>query len=120
MGSRVDARRVPLAAHAHPRVGSGDDAICPKSICALGETRLTKKLTIVNCQVSGFEEGTVLDGTVQPGRSQNRRIKFGTESSGGFRNGTVANGTFRSCFGLALEEVDGGIMEDIPSTTLPW
>ncbi len=90
-----------------------DDAICPKSTYALGETRVTENLTIVNCQVSGFEEGTVLDGTMKPSRSRNGRIKFGTESTGGFRNCTVSNCTFRSCRGLALEEVDGGIMEDI-------
>ena len=96
------------------RVNSpNDDAICPKSTYALGEARLTENLTIVNCQVSGFEEGTLLDGTMKPGRGQNGRIKFGTESSGGFRNCTVSNCTFRSCRGLALEEVDGGVLEDI-------
>ncbi len=101
------------------RVNSpGDDAICPKSTYALGETRLTENLTIVNCQVSGFEEGTLLDGTMKTGKGGNGRIKFGTESSGGFRNCTVSNCTFRSCFGLALEEVDGGIMEDITINNL--
>ena len=101
------------------RVNSpGDDAICPKSTYALGESRLTENLTIVACQVSGFEEGTLLDGTMKPSRSRNGRIKFGTESSGGFRNCTVANCTFRSCFGLALEEVDGGVMEDIAINNL--
>ncbi len=40
-------------------------------------------------------------------------MPFGTESSGGFRNCTVANCTFRGCRGLALEEVDGGILENI-------
>jgi polygalacturonase len=68
---------------------------------------------IVNCQVSGFREGTLLDGTMRPQANGFGRIKFGTESSGGFRNCTVANCTFRSCRGLALEEVDGGIMENI-------
>jgi polygalacturonase len=95
-----------------------DDALCPKSTYALGETRVTENLTIVNCQVSGFEEGTLLDGTMKPGTNHNGRIKFGTESSGGFRNCTVANCTFRSCRGLALEEVDGGIMEDITINNL--
>ena len=90
-----------------------DDGICPKSTYALGEARPTENLTIVNCQVSGFEEGTLLDGTMKPSRGRCGRIKFGTESSGGFRNCTVANCTFRSCRGLALEEVDGGIMENI-------
>ena len=96
----------------------GDDGLCPKSTYALGELRPTENLTIVNCQVSGFEEGTLLDGTMKPSKSHNGRIKFGTESSGGFRNCTVANCTFRSCRGLALEEVDGGIMENITIANL--
>jgi polygalacturonase len=91
----------------------GDDALCPKSTYALGEWRPTENLMIVNCQVSGFQEGTLLDGTMKPRPNGNGRIKFGTESSGGFRNCTVANCTFRSCRGLALEEVDGGIMDNI-------
>jgi polygalacturonase len=90
-----------------------DDGICPKSTMALGEMRLTENLTIVNCQVSGFVEGTLLDGTMKPSGRGLGRIKFGTEASGGFRNCTVANCTFRSCRGLALEEVDGGILENI-------
>ncbi len=95
-----------------------DDGLCPKSTYALGEWRPTENLTIVNCQVSGFELGTLLDGTMKPSRNHNGRIKFGTESSGGFRNCTVANCTFRSCKGLALEEVDGGIMDNITINNL--
>jgi polygalacturonase len=93
----------------------GDDGLCPKSTYALGEPRFTENLTIVNCQVSGFEEGTLIDGTMKPrpGSGGQGRIKFGTESSGGFRNCTIANCTFRNCKGLALEEVDGGILENI-------
>ncbi len=89
-----------------------DDGLCPKSSFALGRNVITENLTIVNCQVSGFQEGTLLDGTMKPGRGTGR-IKFGTEANGGFRNVTVANCTFRDCHGLALEEVDGGIMENI-------
>jgi polygalacturonase len=95
-----------------------DDGLCPKSTYALGEARITENLTIVNCQVSGFAEGTLLDGTMKPSKNHNGRIKFGTESSGGFRNCTVANCTFRSCKGLALEEVDGGILENITINNL--
>jgi len=95
-----------------------DDGLCPKSTYALGETRLTENLTIVNCQVSGFKEGTLLDGTMVPQPGGLGRIKFGTEASGGFRNCTVANCTFRSCRGLALEEVDGGILENITINNL--
>jgi polygalacturonase len=89
-----------------------DDALCPKSSFALGRNVITENLTIVNCQVSGFQEGTLLDGTMKPGAG-NGRIKLGTEANGGFRNITIANCTFRGCKGLALEEVDGGIMENI-------
>jgi len=90
-----------------------DDGLCPKSSYALGRNLITENLTITNCQVSGFEEGTLLDGTMKPSKNRNGRIKFGTEASGGFRNCTVSNCTFRGCKGLALEEVDGGLMEDI-------
>jgi polygalacturonase len=89
-----------------------DDGLCPKSSFALGRNVITENLTIINCQVSGFAEGTLLDGTMKPRRGTGR-IKFGTEANGGFRNVTVANCTFRGCHGLALEEVDGGIMENI-------
>jgi len=95
-----------------------DDGLCPKSTYALGEIRPTENLTIVNCQVSGFLEGTLIDGTMKPAKNGYGRIKFGTESSGGFRNCTVANCTFRSCHGLALEEVDGAILENITVNNL--
>jgi polygalacturonase len=101
------------------RVNSpSDDGICPKSSFALGERIITENLTIVNCQVSGYEEGTLLDGTMKPSRQRTGRIKFGTEANGGFRNCTVANCTFRQCRGLALEEVDGGILENITINNL--
>jgi polygalacturonase len=78
-----------------------DDAICPKSSYALGYARVTENLTITNCQVSGYDEGTLLDGTYKRDfRNANGtfsptgRIKFGTESNGGFRNITVSNCVF--------------------------
>jgi polygalacturonase len=95
-----------------------DDGLCPKSSFALGSNVITENLTIVNCQVSGFEMGTLLDGRMKPSRVKNGRIKFGTEANGGFRNVTVENCTFRACRGLALEEVDGGIMENITINNL--
>ena len=57
--------------------------------------------------------GSLIDGTFKPSPRHNGRIKFGTEASGGFRNCVVSNCTFRNCYGLALEEVDGGVLEDI-------
>jgi polygalacturonase len=101
------------------RVNSpNDDGICPKSSFALGHNVLTENLTITNCEVSAFKEGTLLDGTMVPTPKGLGRIKFGTESSGGFRNCTVSNCTFRCCRGFALEEVDSGILEDITVTNL--
>ncbi|MCD7962633.1 MAG: hypothetical protein LUF90_03595 [Rikenellaceae bacterium] len=41
------------------------------------------------------------------------RIKFGTESNGGFKNITITNCTFDRCRGLAIETVDGGVIEDV-------
>ncbi|HUO10659.1 MAG TPA: glycosyl hydrolase family 28-related protein [Phycisphaerae bacterium] len=90
-----------------------DDGLCPKASYALGENRIEENMTITNCQMSGWVEGTLLDGTMKPKANGNGRIKFGTEASGGFRNITISNCTFRSCRGLAMEEVDGGIMENI-------
>jgi polygalacturonase len=95
-----------------------DDGLCPKSSFALGRNVITENLTIVNCQVSGFKEGTLLDGTMIATTNGTGRIKFGTEANGGFRNVTVANCTFRGCRGLALEEVDGGILENITINNL--
>src|SRR6202000_661319 len=97
-----------------------NDALCPKSSFALGRNVITENMTIVNCTVSGFEVGTLLDGTMKPkaNGNGNGRLKFGTEANGGFRNVTVANCVFRSCRGLALEEVDGGILENINITNI--
>jgi polygalacturonase len=103
-----------------------DDAIVLKSSYALGEARSTEDVTITNCSVSGFDTGTFLDGTYQR-KNFNRvpdrgavtgRIKFGTESNGGFKNITIANCTFEFCRGLALETVDGAILEDITVTNI--
>lgn len=92
-----------------------DDALVPKSSFALGRNIITENMTIMNCMVSGFEVGTLLDGTLKtrPNGGGYGRLKFGTEANGGFRNITVANIVFRSCRGLALEEVDGGILENM-------
>jgi len=98
-----------------------DDGICPKASFALGRVMPTENITITNCQVSGFDEGTLLDGTRQRkvmSTGGTGRIKLGTEANGGFRNITISNCVFESCRGLALEEVDGGLMEDITITNI--
>lgn len=95
-----------------------DDAICPKSSYALGFARPTDHVTVANCYVTGgYEEGTLLDATYKPiapeKANRNGRIKFGTESNGGFQNITVTNCVIENCRGIALESVDGGLLEDI-------
>jgi polygalacturonase len=98
-----------------------DDAICLKSSYALGFAKSTQNVTITNCHVSGFDLGTLHNGTYQ--RKQwsqvpdqegpTGRIKFGTESNGGFKNITISNCVFEYCRGLALETVDGALLEDV-------
>ncbi|APU68161.1 rhamnogalacturonidase [Christiangramia flava] len=98
-----------------------DDAICLKSSFALGYARPTENVTITNCQVSGYDVGTLIDGTfkteeghlVPDQEGPTGRIKFGTESNGGFKNITISNCVFDRSRGLALETVDGGLLEDV-------
>jgi hypothetical protein len=77
-------------------VNSSDDGICLKSHHA---GYLNDSIYIANCTV----------------RSSASAIKFGTASVGGFRNVKIENiyifDTFRSA--IALESVDGGILENI-------
>jgi polygalacturonase len=99
-----------------------DDGICLKSDYSLGEARPTENVTITNCQVSGYDAGTLLDGTFQKKQVYKHgdgiggptgRVKFGTESNGGYKNITISNVVFDYCRGLALETVDGGQLEDV-------
>jgi polygalacturonase len=92
-----------------------DDGICLKSTMTLGYTRATKNVTITNCQVSGFLEGSLLDGTYKKDyrKAPTGRIKMGTESNGGFQNISISNCVFDHCRGLALESVDGALLEDV-------
>src|SRR5205823_125254 len=101
-----------------------DDGICLKSSFGLGYARATEMVTISDCLLTGsFEEGTLLDGTCKPFPAdanvpRNGRIKFGTESNGGFKRITVSNCVFDGCKGLALEAVDGAILEDVTVTNI--
>ena len=97
-----------------------DDAIVLKCSYGLGYAKATENVTITNCHVSGYDTGTMLDGTYQKTQKQapdrdgpTGRIKLGTESNGGFKNITISNCTFDHCRGLALETVDGAIIEDV-------
>jgi polygalacturonase len=101
-----------------------DDAICLKSSFALGYARATEMVTISNCLLAGsYQEGALLDGTWKKIPAEEKvprtgRIKFGTESNGGFKNITVTNCVFDGCRGLAIESVDGAVIEDVACTNL--
>ena len=97
-----------------------DDAIVLKTSFALGAFRATENVTITNCFVSGYDVGSLLDGTYKrtvtraPDRDgPTGRVKLGTESNGDFRNITISNIVFDRARGLALESVDGSHIEDV-------
>jgi len=97
-----------------------DDAIVLKSSFALGVRRATEDVVIEDCHVSGFDAGTLYDGTrgrtqlLSPDRDRvTGRIKIGTESSGNFRRIHIERCTFERSRGLALETVDGGTIENV-------
>jgi polygalacturonase len=97
-----------------------DDAIVLKTSHALGSTRAVENVTITNVLVSGYDIGSLLDGTYKRNVKQapdrdgpTGRIKIGTETEGDFRNITISNVVFDRSRGLALESVDGAHIEDV-------
>jgi polygalacturonase len=118
-GLDIDACRDVLVAGCRVNTPN-DDAIVLKSSLALGEPIATENVIIEHCEVSGFDLGTMLDGTFgrtqQVSPDQDRvtgRIKLGTESNGGFKDITIRDCRFVRSRGLALEVVDGGTMENV-------
>ncbi|MFD1786339.1 glycoside hydrolase family 28 protein [Sphingomonas floccifaciens] len=103
------------------RVNSpNDDAIVLKTSLGLGRRSVCEEVEIRDCTVSGYDVGTLLDGTL--GRTQQMapdrdrvtgRIKLGTESNGDFRRIRIADCRFDRSRGLAIETVDGGTIEDV-------
>ncbi len=96
-----------------------DDGICLKSSYALGHLRATENVTLTNCFVTGgYHVGTLLDGTFKLLTYAERsmpsgRIKFGTESSGGFKNIAISNCAFDHCRGFQFLSLDGALVEDV-------
>ena len=118
-GLDIDACRDVLVAGCRVNTPN-DDAIVLKSSLALGEPIATENVIIEHCEVSGFDLGTMLDGTfgrtqlVSPDQDRvTGRIKLGTESNGGFKDITIRDCRFVRSRGLALEVVDGGTMENV-------
>ncbi len=99
-----------------------DDGICIKSSCGFGGLRPVENITVTNCYVSGFLDGTLYDGTrvreVPHRGGPIGRIKLGTEASGGFRNIAITNCVFECCRGLAIEQVDGADLTDVVVSNL--
>lgn len=103
------------------RVNSpNDDAIVLKTSLGLGQRSSCEDVAIRDCTVSGYDVGTLLDGTrgrtqqIAPDRDRvTGRIKLGTESNGDFRRIRVAGCRFERSRGLAIESVDGGTIEDV-------
>ncbi len=99
-----------------------DDGLCLKSSFALGYARVTENVTITNCQVYGYDHGSLMDGTfktefIDEAPNVNHcitgRLKLGTESNGGFKNITISNCVFERSRGIAIETADGGLIEDV-------
>jgi polygalacturonase len=116
----IDLDGVRRASIARCRVNTpNDDAIVLKTSLALGRTSC-EDVTIEECTVSGYDLGTLLDGThgrtqqLSPDRDRvTGRIKLGTESNGDFRRVRIRNCRFVRSRGLAIESVDGGVIEDV-------
>jgi len=92
-----------------------DDALVLKSSYALKKPVITEHIAITNCVITGYQLGSLLDGTYIPEKVSwvCGRFKLGTESNGGYKNISLSNCTFMYSSGLAFEEVDQGIMENI-------
>ena len=97
-----------------------DDAIVLKASYALKRAVACEHILITNCIVTGYKLGTFLDGTYVPEKVNLvcGRIKLGTESNGGYRDITISNCTCMYSSGLAFEEVDQGLMDNILVTNI--
>ena len=100
-----------------------DDAIVLKGSFGLGKYFPTQNVLIENCTVSGYDAGSVLDGSYSTQKlvatdrdGPTARIKLGTEGTTGFNTITVRNVTFDRSRGFALESVDGADLRDIVLT----
>ncbi len=87
-------------------VDSADDAICPKASPSMGmdHVRPVEHLTVTNCVLS----------------TNANNFKFGTESSGGFKNIAFSNSTMfprptghHAASGISIESVDGAQIDGV-------
>lgn len=99
-----------------------DDAIALKSSYALGRPAVTRDVVIRDCVLSGgYEAGTLADRRYRRLADDARsiaehytcRIKFGTESNGGFQDVAIRNVVMRGSRGIAIVTVDGGTIQGV-------
>lgn len=91
-----------------------DDGIVLKSTYALGYNKPTENVVITNCIITANPCGSLLGmPLMEPHRPDLGRIKFGTESNGGFKNIVVSNCVLDNSCGITMETVDGGDLENI-------
>lgn len=97
-----------------------DDAVVIKASFGIGRYLKTRNVLVEDCIVSGYDAGSVLDGTYSTEKlvatdqdGPTARFKLGTEATTGFELITVKNMTFDRSRGFALESVDGAELRDI-------
>ena len=97
-----------------------DDAVVLKSSCGSGVFRPCSDVVVEDLEVSGYDEGSVLDGTRTCRKKAatdlcgpTGRVKLGTESTWGYHTVTVRRVRFRRSRGFCLETVDCAPMHDI-------
>jgi polygalacturonase len=97
-----------------------DDGIVVKASYALGRKVTCENISITNCHTSGFETGSVIDGSYRLSNYRSvddmgvlGRIKLGTESNGGFRNILISDCSCENTRGILVGVVDGGVLEDV-------
>ena len=87
-----------------------DDALCMKASFGAGEWIPERNLLLSDCTVSGFDAGSVFDGSFSTDRQialdrcgPTGRVKFGTEASCGLDTVIIRNIRFLRSRGLCLE-----------------
>ena len=102
-----------------------DDALCMKASFGAGEWIPERNLLLSDCTVSGFDAGSVFDGSFSTDRQialdrcgPTGRVKFGTEASCGLDTVIIRNIRFLRSRGLCLETCDCAKMHDILAENL--
>ena len=100
-----------------------DDAIVLKSSYGAGRFMPVHNVVIEDCIVSGYDAGSVLDGTFTTEKlvaadlcGPTGRIKCGTESTCGYDTILIRRCHFERSRGFALEAVDGSPLHDVIMT----